>query len=56
MVVLIVGAVALFIAYVLSHLVFSTQVTTKRRLAFFALSIGLLYVAVGSVVYTVQIV
>lgn len=52
--VLLVGAIALFIAYVLSHLVFSTQVTPKRRVAFLLVSICSLYVAIGSVIFTVQ--
>ena len=54
MLVLLVGFMALIVAYVLSHLVFATGISGKRRLAFLILSIGSLYIAVGSVIYTVQ--
>lgn len=51
MLVLIIGALALVIAYILSHLVFSTQVSGKRRLVFFVMSICSFYVAMGSIVF-----
>lgn len=54
MLVLFVGLIALFVAYVLSHLVFATNVTGKRRLAFLLMSIASLYIAIGSVIFTVQ--
>ncbi|MDN8674498.1 hypothetical protein [Staphylococcus aureus] len=51
MLVLLIGVVALFIAYVTSHLVFATQITPKRRFVIFLTSIASLYVAVGSTVF-----
>lgn len=50
--ILIIGLVALFIAYIFSHLVFATQISPKRRLVFLLISVASLYVAVGSTVFT----
>ncbi|MEZ7619385.1 hypothetical protein [Staphylococcus epidermidis] len=52
MIVLFLGLIFLFIAYIASHLVFLTQITTKRKISFFAMSILSLYVTLGSLVYT----
>jgi len=54
MLVLFVGVIAFVIAYIFSHLVFSVDVTAKRRIFFLVASVCLMYVAVGSLVFTVQ--
>jgi len=54
MLVLFIGAIALVIAYIFSHLVFSTHVKAKRRIFFLVASVCLMYIAIGSLVFTVQ--
>ncbi|WP_223289673.1 hypothetical protein [Staphylococcus aureus] len=54
MMILIIGLLALIIAYVSSHLVFASKISIKRRLAFFLVSIASLYIAIGSTVFTLS--
>lgn len=54
MLVFIIGIICLVVAYITSHLVFLTQITTMRRITFFTLSIISMYIAIGSVIYLIR--
>ncbi|HHD0846087.1 hypothetical protein [Staphylococcus capitis] len=52
MLVLMIGVIALVVAYFASHFVFLSGITPKRRLFFFVLSVFSFYIAIGSSVFT----
>lgn len=52
MLVLMIGVIALVVAYFASHFVFLSGITPKRRLGFFVLSVFSFYIAIGSSVFT----
>ncbi|WP_126495248.1 hypothetical protein [Staphylococcus argenteus] len=56
MLIFIIGIICLVVAYITSHLVFLTQITTIRRITFFTLSIISMYIAIGSVIYLIRVI